>query len=421
MGWWRRLLARAVKSTTSTLELFREVFGWPAAKSGVAVNVDTALQTSVVLACARVIAEGLAQVPLRVMRPASGGKGSVDATDHPLFALLGDQPNDWQTAFEFVEMLTLHAVLAGGGFAYINRAETRDGAPLELLPLLPGWVTIKYPARLGDAPSYEVRPSLRNGGAAPAFIVPAANMLHLRGPAWDGIAGLDMIRVAREAIGLAIATEEHHARMHANRVSPGGLLAVEGNLDDKSHARLKAYVDAELGGVANAHKTLIADRKATWTPFDMKGVDQQHLETRRHQVEEICRFLRVFPLMVMQADKTATFASAEQFFVAHVIHTLAPWARRWEQALKRDCIGKANPEFAKFALQGLMRGDAASRAAFYSRGILDGWMTRNEARGLEDLNPLDGLDEPLRPLNMGPGSQKPPPENTPAAPAPNGA
>lgn len=417
MGWWRRLLARAVKN--STLDLFRDIYGWPEAKSGVAVSLDSALQTSVVLACARVIAEGLAQVPLKVLRPGQDGRGSEAAEEHPLFALLGAQPNEWQTAFEFVEQLTMHAVLAAGGFALISRAA--DGRILELLPLLPGWVTVKYPARLGDPLAYEVRPSLPNGAAPPAFAVPASQMFHLRGPSWDGVAGLDMVRTAREAIGLALATEEHHARMHANRASPGGLLAVEGNLDEKGHKLLKAYIEAEFSGVGRSQRTMVLDRNAKFTPFDMKGVDAEHLATRRHQVEDICRFFRVFPLMVMQSDKTATFASAEQFFVAHVIHTLAPWARRWEQTIKRDLIGGEAPEFAKFALQGLMRGDAASRAQFYSRGILDGWMTRNEARALEDLNPLTGLDVPLRPLNMGPGDEKPPPDNPPREPAPKGA
>lgn len=403
MAWWRRLLARAIKS--STLDLWRDVFGWQPVKAGVSVTTGTALQVSVVLSCARVIAEGLMQVPLRVMRPA--GRGSEPATDHPLYGLLDDQPNEWQTAPEFVEMLTLHAVLCRGAFAYINRAETDNGRVLELLPLMPGWVTVKR--RADWSVYYEVKLKPATDAATPEVLtIGAANMLHIRGPSWDGLVGLDMIQVAREAIGLAIATEEHHARMHDNRAAPGGMLAVEGNLDEAGYKRLRAYIEQEMTGVANSGKTLIADRNAKFTRFDMSGVDAQHIETRRFQIEEICRFMRVFPLMVMQADKTATFASAEQFFGAHVIHTLAPWARRWEKAIKRCIIGRDQPEFAKFALQGLMRGDAKSRADFYSRGILDGWMTRNEARALEDMNALDGLDEPLRPLNMGRGSEPPP-------------
>ena len=403
MAWWRRLLARAIKS--STLDLWRDVFGWQPVKAGVSVTTGTALQVSVVLSCARVIAEGLMQVPLRVMRPA--GRGSEPATDHPLYGLLDDQPNEWQTAPEFVEMLTLHAVLCRGAFAYINRAETDNGRVLELLPLMPGWVTVKR--RADWSVYYEVKLKPATDAATPEVLtIGAANMLHIRGPSWDGLVGLDMIQVAREAIGLAIATEEHHARMHDNRAAPGGMLAVEGNLDEAGYKRLRAYIEQEMTGVANSGKTMIADRNAKFTRFDMSGVDAQHIETRRFQIEEICRFMRVFPLMVMQADKTATFASAEQFFGAHVIHTLAPWARRWEKAIKRCIIGRDQPEFAKFALQGLMRGDAKSRADFYSRGILDGWMTRNEARALEDMNALDGLDEPLRPLNMGRGSEPPP-------------
>jgi HK97 family phage portal protein len=139
---------------------------------------------------------------------------------------------------------------------------------------------------------------------------------------------------------------------------------------------------------------------STWTPLAMKGVDSEHLDTRRFQIEEICRDLKVFPQMVGYADKTATFASAEAFFLAHVIHTLAPWIENWEQSLARDLFPDEDDIAAKFSLQGLLRGDNTARANFYASGITNGWLTRNEARRFEDLNPIDGLEEPLLPLNM---------------------
>ena len=137
--------------------------------------------------------------------------------------------------------------------------------------------------------------------------------------------------------------------------------------------------------------------------MSMTGVDSQHLETRRHQIEEVCRFMRVFPQMAGYSDKTSTFASAEQFFIAHVVHSLGPWNERWEQSLDRDLLTKqeiAQGYFTKLSVQGLMRGDVTSRSAFYASAITNGYMTRNEVRALEDLNPIDGLDEPLIPLNM---------------------
>jgi len=225
-------------------------------------------------------------------------------------------------------------------------------------------------------------------------------VFHLRGPSWTGTAGLDALQVAREAVGLAIATEQTHAALHANGTQPGGVLSVKGSLDDAARARLKEAWAQYQGGLQNRFKTAVLDMDSTWTPLAMKGVDSEHLDTRRFQIEEICRDLKVFPQMVGYADKTATFASAEAFFLAHVIHTLAPWIENWEQSLARDLFPDEDDIVAKFSLQGLLRGDNTARANFYASGITNGWLTRNEARRFEDLNPIDGLEEPLLPLNM---------------------
>lgn len=154
-------------------------------------------------------------------------------------------------------------------------------------------------------------------------------------------------------------------------------------------------------GLKNKFKTAVLDVDATWTPLAATGVDNQHLETRRFQIEEICRDLGVFPQMVGHTDKTATFASSEAFFLAHVVHSLQPWVENWEQALALYLFPEEDDLLAKFSMQGLLRGDNKTRAEFYASGIVNGWLTRNEARRLEDLNPIDGLDDPLLPLNMG--------------------
>jgi HK97 family phage portal protein len=241
-------------------------------------------------------------------------------------------------------------------------------------------------------------------------ILPRGDVFHLRGPSWTGAAGLDALQVAREAVGLAIATEETHAALHANGTQPGGVLSVKGSLDDAARARLKESWAQYQGGLANRFKTAVLDMDSTWTPLGMKGVDAEHLDTRRFQIEEICRDLKVFPQMVGYADKTATFASAEAFFLAHVIHTLNPWIENWEQSLARDLFPDEDDIVAKFCMQGLLRGDNAARATFYASGITNGWLTRNEARRLEDLNPIEGLGEPLLPLNMSTQAERPTPQ-----------
>ena len=396
------LRRRELKATDAGNLSWAALFGQQNSRAGVSVNVDSALKVSTVFACLRVLADGIAQVPLKVYREKADGSKEL-AKDHPAYRLLSRRPNDWMTSFEFRQVMMFHAALLGNGCAYIGRIR---GVPKELIPLVPGSYMIE------QAKDYTLTYRLTglNGQTA---ALPREDVFHLRGPSWTGAAGLDALQVAREAVGLAIATEETHAALHANGTQPGGVLSVKGSLDDAARARLKESWAQYQGGLANRFKTAVLDMDSTWTPLGMKGVDAEHLDTRRFQIEEICRDLKVFPQMVGYADKTATFASAEAFFLAHVIHTLNPWIENWEQSLARDLFPDEDDILAKFSMQGLLRGDNTARATFYASGIANGWLTRNEARRLEDLNPIAGLGEPLLPLNMSTQAER-------AAPLPPG-
>lgn len=393
----------AVKSgpLTHPEQIWLEVYGGRSSTSGIAVNWTTAVQCMAVLACIRVLAEGIAQLPLKLFRELADG-GKDIAVDHPLHRLLHRRPNELQTSFGFRETLMLHAALTGNGFAYKNEA---GGRILELLPLLPNWMT-----RIKRS-SWDYDWEIRFPDKEPVT-VPRAKIFHLHGPSWDGALGMDAVNLARDVIGLALAAERNVATLQGKAARPPGVLSTEQVLGPEQTQRIRQSWNEAFGG-ENQNQVAVLEGGFKFTPMGMTSVDAQTLETRRMQIEEICRAFRVFPLMIMQADKTATFASAEQFFLAHVIHSLGPWVERWEQDIDAQLLSDADREeglFAKMAVQGLMRGDAKTRAAYYSRGILDGWMTRNEARELEDMNPLPGLDEPLRPLNMAPGD-KPPPED----------
>ncbi len=392
------LRRRELKTTDAGNLSCSALFGQQNSRAGVSVNVDSALKVSTVFACLRVLADGIAQVPLKVYREKADGSKEL-AKDHPAYRLLSRRPNEWMTSFEFRQVMMFHAVLLGNGCAYIGRIR---GVPRELIPLVPGSYAIE------QASDYTLTYRL-TGPNGQTTVLPREEVFHLRGPSWTGAAGLDALQVAREAVGLAIATEETHAALHANGTQPGGVLSVKGSLDDAARARLKESWAQYQGGLANRFKTAVLDMDSTWTPLGMKGVDAEHLDTRRFQIEEICRDLKVFPQMVGYADKTATFASAEAFFLAHVIHTLNPWIENWEQSLARDLFPDEDDIIAKFSMQGLLRGDNTARATFYASGITNGWLTRNEARRLEDLNPIEGLGEPLLPLNMSTQAERPAP------------
>jgi HK97 family phage portal protein len=375
-------------SSLTWTELFPEI----RSKSGVSVNIDTALRTTTVFACARVLAEGVAQLPKQLFDVDIKTGNKTKNTEHPAYHLLTCEPNEFMTSFEFYETMTMHAVLTGNAFAYLGWSGNKI---VEIIPLVPNSVQV---VRHTDWSLTYIVSDLEGK----ITTLDAANVLHLRGPSWNTYGGLDAMQLARDAVGLAIATEETHASLHANGAQPGGVLSVKGKLDKDSRERLKTAWNAFQGGVANRFKTAVLDVDAEWKPLSMSGVDSQHLETRRFQIEEICRALRVYPQMVMHTDKTSTFASAEQFFIAHVQHSLMPWVVRWEQAINRVILKDDDNLVCKFNVTSMMRGDAAQRASFYQAALGGGrpeaaWMTRNEVRELEDFNPIEGGDELPKP------------------------
>lgn len=334
----------------SSTDILRELFGQAGAKSGVTVTWKTALEATTALGCARVIAEGLAQVPFKLYRDRADGGKDV-AKDHALYTLLALKPNEFQTSYEFRETLGLHLVFCGNAFVFINRV---NGRVVELLPFEPGQVTVK---RQGWELSYEI--TTETGEKVP---VPASDMWHLRGPSWNAWRGLDGVRLAREAIGLALATEEHGARMFSNGARVGGVLSTDAtNLSEDQVKRLRESWEKMQGGSANAFKTAILWGGLKWQAMAMPNDQAQLIEQRKFQVEEICRAFRVMPIMVGYSDKAATYASAEQMFLAHVVHTMGPWYARLEQSAAVHLLSDQEREqgfYFKFVLNALLRGAA---------------------------------------------------------------
>ncbi len=374
------------KSATTTLELFREIYGSKQSKTGTTVNLETALRCATVMACARVIANGISQVPLKLYREGDDER-KTPARDHTLYRVLHRRPNPWQTSFEFREMLGLHLVLAGRAYAY---KVIVGGQIRELIPFEPGKVKAKLGAD-GITITYEV-----TGRDGTVMTFGGDLIWHLKGPSWNGWEAMDALELAREAVGLAIATEESQARLHKNGVRVPGVYSVEGKLDDKQYQQLRKFL-AENHAGENSGLPMIVDRAAKWLQLAMTGVDAQHLETRKHQVVEVCRAIGVMPIMVFESDKAATYASAEAMFDAHVKHTLSVWWERIEQSIDCNLLTDRDSEngiYAKFVGNGLLRGSVKDRADYYSKALGAGgspaWMTQDEVRSLEELNPLGG-------------------------------
>lgn len=357
--------------------------------AGVTVNEKSALQVSTVLACVRTIADGCATPDLHVYREKADGTREK-AANIPEYRLLARRPNEWQTSFEWRRQMTMHAALTGAGLSLKSRGD--NGRVHELIPVMPGRWDVRRVSR------YDVRYRCWDEFGMIGEFAPD-DVFTLQGIQWDWVNSMNAVALARSAIGLAIATEKSQAAMHANGLRTSGNYSVEGPLTPEQHERLTSWLKRK-SGPENAGIPFVLDRNAKWQPHTQTGVDAQHVETRRLQVEEICRGYSVFPIMVGHSDKAATFASSEAFFAAHVKHTLAPWHRAWTQRLDEMLLDGKGPLFAEFDTRYLMAGSMKDRAMWARTMAEMGIYTRNEIRDEEGKDPLPGLDEPLTPMNM---------------------
>lgn len=385
---------RPFQKKTAEQDALRElILAGGGRSSGRGIGWQRALQVSAVLACVRVICQGVAQVPLKLFQEDAAGRARLPAKYHPLYDVLKRKPNPWQTAFEYREMLMLHLLLAGNHYSFVNRV---GGKVRELIPFEPGDVT---PKRAADRTlTYQVRLS---GGATQTF--PAEAIWHVRGLSWDGWRGLDAINLARSVLGLTISADESQEKIYANGLRNRGLYSVEGKLTAEQYKNLRQWIEDNYTGPDNEQRVMLLDNGAKFFSTSMTGADAQQLESRRYQVEEVCRMFGVMPFKIGYSDKAATYASSEQQALAHVIDCLMPWYVRLEQSI--DChlltdLDAASGLYSKHVVQGLLRGSMKDTADFLSRMILCGVMVRNEARDLLEFNPIEGLDEPLTPVNM---------------------
>jgi HK97 family phage portal protein len=358
--------------------------------SGMRVSPDSALRLAAVYACVRILAETIASLPLVVyQRRPDGGKDRV--TDHWLYRLMAKRPNRFQNPFEWREMLQGHLALRGNAF---NQIITNPrGEIIELMPIHPDRVKIE----LLPSGEYRYRISDRSGTEV---ILPRGEVWHLRGLSSDGLMGMSPIELARENLGTALAAQGYGARFFANDAKPtGGWIEFPGSFKDSEAKKVfrESYQQAQSG--SNRGKVLVLENGMKFHEVGVTNKDAQFLELRKFQITDVARLFRVPPHMIADLDR-ATFSNIEQQSLEFVMHTMTPWAERWEASIQSELLLESDDIEIEFDFANLMRGDAASRSSYYQSGIQNGWLTRNEARIAENLNPIDGLDQPLRPLNM---------------------
>jgi HK97 family phage portal protein len=381
------------------------ILGGTASVTGKVVNPSTALQLTAVYACIRLLSETFASLPAILYRRLERGKER--AIDHPLYFVLHNIANKEMTSVEFRSTMMAHVLLWGHAYAEIVR--NAAGEVKSLWPITPNRVTpfrnsrneLVYKVNLPDN----------------EFVNLSANrVLHI-----SAMLGLSPIAQAREALGMSMAAEEYGARFFSNDSRPGGVLEHPGHLSKEAAQRLRESFESYHAGLANKHRVAVLEEGLKWQQIGLDPQDSQFLETRKFQVGEIARLFGVPPHMIGDTEKSTSWGTGiEQQNIGFITYSLRSWIVRWEQEVNKTLITQDERKFyfIEFLVDGLLRGDIKSRYQAYSIARQNGWMNGNEIRELENMNPVEGLDEYLVNGNMIPADQSADSEQEESEPQP---
>lgn len=358
--------------------------------AGVPVSTETALKISTVYACVGLISETIASLPLVIYRYLENEDGREKAKNHPLYTLLHDQANVSQTAVEFIQMMQAHALLRGSGYARIVPGDR--GFADQLVPVHPDLVEkeslggVKFRYQITD-----------ERGRKP---VNAEDIFEVGGLSLDGINTLSVVSYARDSFGLTMAAENYGGRFFRNDSRPGGVLKTAKTLTDGAAKRVKSSWEA-AHTAGNQRRVAVLEEGLEWQQIGISPEEAQFLGTREFQAEDVCRWFRVPPHMVGLTSKATSWGSGiEEMTIGFLTYTLRPWLTRWKQAIRRDLILATDVYFADFVVNELLRGDTSKRYNAYSIGRQWGWLSVNDIRRLENMNPVENGDIYLQPMNM---------------------
>jgi HK97 family phage portal protein len=348
--------------------------------SGQTVNETTALGFSAYFAAIRNISEDIASLPLKILEDLTP-RGTRAHPEHPVQRLFNRAPSDDMTAFTFRQTWLAHALGWKGGFAEI----VRDGAgrPTALYVLDPSTVTIFR----NEYPPYQVYYEIQAGQTK--VQIAEDSMLHLHGLGLNGVTGYVMAQVGKHSLGAALAAQKFRGAYFGNGAVATGALEYPGILKPEAYERLRKSFEARYAGADNAHKTIILEEGAKFTPLSIDPDKSQMIEALYFDVEDVCRWFRINPNKLQHWLRT-TFNNVEASNIDHVQDTLLPWCIRIEQEVWRKLltVGERERLYAKHNLSGRLRGDVASRSSFYNSQFNVGALSPNDIRELEDMNPI---------------------------------
>ncbi|EFM20581.1 MULTISPECIES: phage portal protein [Pantoea] len=358
--------------------------------SGKVVSADKAIRLSAVWACVRLLSESVSTLPLKIYERQSDGSRKP-ATNHPAYQVLCRRPNLEMTPSRFMLMLVASICLRGNGFV---EKKMIGNKLVSLVPLLPQNMVVKRLDNGSLQYTYTESNSQR--------VIPAKNIMHIRGFGLDGVCGMMPMMTGRDVIGAAMAVEESAAKIFENGLQSSGFLSAETALDNDQRERLRGYMQAFTGS-RNAGKIMVLEGGLKYQNVTMNPEAAQMLESRAFSIEEICRWFRVPPFMVGHADKQSSWASSvEGMNLQFLTNTLRPLLVNIEQEISRCLLDGDEDLFAEFSVEGLLRADSAGRSAYYTTALQNGWMSRNDVRRLENMPPIEGGDLYTVQLNLTP-------------------
>lgn len=386
-----------------TAQRLVDALGGRTSITGRAVNEQSALSISAVYSCVRVLADSVAALPLQLLRRIDRGKEL--AQDHPLYRVLHEEPNPWMTPYTLKETLMGHVLLWGNAYCEIVRDSF--GRPIQLWPLRPNDMvrigrsatgellyTYRLPNRTEAAYTIDQMPSNFTE-------LPQRSIFHLRGLSPDGVRGYSPITLHREALGLAMAGEEYRARFFSNSAIPEGVLEAKTRLSDAAIKHITDSWRAAHQGLTEAHRVAILEEGVEWKATGMPAGDMQWIEGQQFQLTEVSRIFRVPPHKISDLNR-ATYSNVDKQEQQFKGDSLEPWLVRIEEQMSLSLLTPAERVslFAEFKMDAQWRADIRTRYEAYARGKQWGWLSTNDIRGFENMNPVEGGDEYWQPVNM---------------------
>lgn len=361
---------------------FNLLLGDNQSHTGVNVTEFTAMQQSTVYTCVRILSEGVASLPLHTYKRLQRGKER--AYDHPLYYVLHDIANEEMTAFSLFETMMHHLLLWGNAYAEVVR--NGRGEVVEIYPLMPNTTYLERNQRDKKLYYRTIIPQTNEH-----VILPASKVLHISGLGFDGRQGYSVIQMAREAVGMALATEEYGARFFGNGAKPSGILEHPNSLSEPAQKRLRSSWNEMHQGLSRQHRIAILEEGMQYKQIGIPPEDAQFLETRRYQKQEIASLYRV-PLHMVNDLADATFSNVEHMGIEFVKYSLQPWLIRFEKTMLMKLLApnERKKYFIEFLVDGLLRGDSKTRYESYQIGRQNGWLSVNDIREMENLNPIEG-------------------------------